>query len=1065
VPVPGPDRHLHQREVRRRHIPCLKLDHAARGRRVSATAIHVLFALVACAHAAAEPQPVSAHSRYRVASWTTAEGLPQNTVNDIALLPNGELWLATFGGLARFDGRVFRVLDIAGNAGLPDNRIVAIRPDGRDAFWFLTHRGHLGRVRDGRADVVVRPPSPPLETLSLLVDDQQRGFATATDGSVWVGERGDTWRQIIAGHRTVGSLRGLATTATRETWMSAGDRLIRWHGDSAATTIAVKPDDYHLFPRRGGGLWVGTIDGLYQLAGDRLESVVVRPRLAAPVTAAEEDGPDALWVATRDSVSRLARQPDGRWRREAVPLPAPPAAGYGVRSLRPDGRGGVWVGTTGFGLLHVRALPVQRLGAEAGLHAVAGLAPDGAGGAFLLDWCRGLVHVDRSAAVSRIVLRDPADPNGNASAGCSMAIAATRPGHVWVRVEDRLFSVWRESLRVSRVAVRLPAEEGPIVADGQGRLWVISRRGLVQQFSPAGVETRRWSLEPPLVSASMAPDGALWIGGAGRIVRVAGDRVETIGADQGMPRADVRDVHVDADGTAWIALYGGGIVRLAHGRVSQLSVAHGLPDNGVSRILADARGRLWFSTNRGLAVVDRGDLVAVADGRRRSVAPVVFGPERGVDEATFGTPAGFADPSGVLWFGVISGAVAIDSSRFPFDAAPPLARVESIVADDLVLAPAGTVRVPAGTVRLRLEFSSSNLAYPERARFRFRDAEFDRDWVDTGTQHTIDWTPPTPGRHRLLVGARNEDGVWSATPAEVIVDVEPRWWQTDLARVAALVAGALTIVVVYHRRERGIERRHTERLRLLEDQRAAEQRVADVRVQLDHVSRVAMAGEMAASLAHEVSQPLSAMVNNAEAGRRLLAQGTPDRGELSELLDDVLADGMRASQVVRSLRAFVRPRRPELGAVDVSAVVREMLPLVERELRDNKVVLDLSLTDPLPPIDGVHVQIGQVVVNLVKNACEALAGVPGERRISVSTAVVADSVQLEVRDNGPGLADEVASRVFDPFVTTKPEGLGMGLAICRAIAEAHGGNLTMAPATPGLSVMFTVPVARQAGAS
>ncbi len=251
-------------------------------------------------------------------------------------------------------------------------------------------------------------------------------------------------------------------------------------------------------------------------------------------------------------------------------------------------------------------------------------------------------------------------------------------------------------------------------------------------------------------------------------------------------------------------------------------------------------------------------------------------------------------------------------------------------------------------------------------RFRFRVEGIDADWVDAGAERTVDWSPPGPGRHRFLVEARNEDGIWSSAPAAVVLDVRPAWWQTTTFRGRGRPgrsrwwpprgAGCASA---------SIERRHAERLRLLEEQRQAEERVTSLRAQLEHVSRAALAGELAASLAHEVRQPIGAIVNNAEAGRRHLAQYLQRPAELEQILGDIVADGLRASDVVRGPAGVPAGRSgPEAAAIDLSALVREMLPLVRRELQDNRVEVELALAEALPPVEGLRVQLGQVVVNL-----------------------------------------------------------------------------------------------------
>jgi signal transduction histidine kinase len=610
------------------------------------------------------------------------------------------------------------------------------------------------------------------------------------------------------------------------------------------------------------------------------------------------------------------------------------------------------------------------------------------------------------------------------------------------------------------VTSALPFEEGPIAAAPDGPVWVASRSGIVQRVREDGTIDGERRLPAPLMSASLASDGSLWLGGDGQVFRVTTQGTERFGPDEGVPRGLVREVLARPGGAVWIGTYGGGVGRMRDGRVARLTVRQGLPDNSVSRILADGRGRLWIATNRGLAVVDENEMAAVADGRAGKIAPVLIGSERGVPEPNFGSPAGFVDADGSLWFATIDGAVRVDAAAFPFNTVPPAVRIEEVRADDRTLPLGPTVRVPPLTARVRVSFTAVELLYPERMRFRFRAEAVDAGWVDAGPERTVDWSPPGPGAYRFVVEARNEDGIWSSSPATVVLDVRPAWWQTTAFRAAVALALVLAGALAFRWRIRGIERRHGERLLALQQQRQAEERVAAVRAQLEHVSRAALAGELAASLAHEVRQPIGAIVNNAEAGRRHLAHYLQHPRDLEQIFGDIVDDGMRASEVVQGLRSFLRPVGAEPAPVDLSALVREMLPLVRRELLDHRVAVELSLGEALPPVEGFRVQLGQVVVNLVVNACEALSDQDGERRVAIETAVRDGRVELSVRDNGPGLAVEVAPRVFEPFVTTKPDGLGVGLAISRSIAERHGGRLSAETAPGGgTRMVLTLPAA------
>ncbi|TBR28363.1 MAG: PAS domain S-box protein, partial [Reyranella sp.] len=230
-------------------------------------------------------------------------------------------------------------------------------------------------------------------------------------------------------------------------------------------------------------------------------------------------------------------------------------------------------------------------------------------------------------------------------------------------------------------------------------------------------------------------------------------------------------------------------------------------------------------------------------------------------------------------------------------------------------------------------------------------------------------------------------------------------------------------------------------------QRAVEDRLDRTRSELAHLSRIATMGELTASIAHEVNQPLAAIVANGEAGLRWLGRDTPDLGETKKSIEAMLRNAHRASDVVRRLRGLSAKSTPAHALLDVAAVAEETVQLVERELRVQGVRLSADLPAGLPPVDGDRVQIQQVLLNLMLNAIQALGAVPPERRtISVrvqrgANESLGDAIVVTVEDTGAGIAEADLAHLFDAFFTTRSDGMGMGLSISRSIVEAHGGRI------------------------
>jgi two-component system sensor kinase FixL len=214
------------------------------------------------------------------------------------------------------------------------------------------------------------------------------------------------------------------------------------------------------------------------------------------------------------------------------------------------------------------------------------------------------------------------------------------------------------------------------------------------------------------------------------------------------------------------------------------------------------------------------------------------------------------------------------------------------------------------------------------------------------------------------------------------------------------------------------------------------------RAELTHMARVSTMGELAASLAHELSQPLTAILSNAQAAQRFLA-GDPDLDHVREILSDIVRDNRRAGEVLRRMRALVRKQERQRESLDLASVIGDVVMLVRSDaiLRDVRVSVDFVAD--LPRVRGDRIQLQQVTLNLLMNAFEAMKDCPaGHREVALRGDVdQAGSVRVAVRDRGIGVSADKPERLFEPFYTTKPDGLGMGLAICRSIVEAHGGSL------------------------
>ena len=240
-------------------------------------------------------------------------------------------------------------------------------------------------------------------------------------------------------------------------------------------------------------------------------------------------------------------------------------------------------------------------------------------------------------------------------------------------------------------------------------------------------------------------------------------------------------------------------------------------------------------------------------------------------------------------------------------------------------------------------------------------------------------------------------------------------------------------------------------------------RAEETRQALMHASRLALVGELTASIAHEINQPLGAILSNADAAEMLLESSPSSLDEVRQILDDIRKDDLRASEVIRRLRSLLRKRELETQLLDFNEIASEVLTLVRAETRRRGVVVETDLAVNLPAVRGDKVHLQQVLLNLLLNGMEAMAEVPGAKRLSVRTAWNENGgVEFAVVDAGTGIPPDRLPRLFEPFFSTKKEGMGLGLSISRSLVEAHGGRI-WGENNPsgGATFRFTVPIGVQ----
>jgi signal transduction histidine kinase/ligand-binding sensor domain-containing protein len=1013
-------------------------------------------------------------SQYIHTSWKVRDGFAAGRIFALAQTADGYLWLGTTGGLYRFDGvRADGWRPPAGQT-LPAGRILALlaAPDG--SLWIGTESG-LARWNSGK-----------LTRYRQLDGLVVAGIAAARDGTVWaVGTEGARGT-LCAFPRTGGA-----------------------HCDSAAGAWEGMG---HLTIDRDGALWLSDTRHLWRRNG-RLVQIYESPSWIRGWVASTENKGAAL-VSNAGGLVSIADGKAAPFRPQGfVPDPNP-------GPLFRDHGGGLWIGTLGRGLVHVRGGSVDLFGPSDGLSG-------GYVNAFLEDR-EGNVWVATDDGLDQF--RDPVIATYTQRQGLSSstvrAVLEARDGSLWLTTDDEVDRSKDGRLTIFRPAggaaiatgrgssgarlnapgpfpaqeVRAPELPGgfgdSLFEDSAGRLWVSTERGLAHFQNEKFVSVP--GVPHDLAHIFAEDSRGLWMAGRG-LVRLAGNRVErapvlwrgrdeyvtalaaepqsaglwlgfrsagvgflqdgqirqSFTARDGLGRGSVGQLQLDPDGTLWAATEGG-LSRIKDGRVTTLSRRNGLPCDPVLWMIRDNDRAYWLYTSCGLFRLSPADMQAWIANPGHIVGFRAFEAAEGL-RILPDYPAGGALPraikgrDGRIWFVAFDGLSVIDPRSLPSNTLPPPVRVEQVTADDKTYDAGSGLRLPPLTRRVAIDYTALSFVAPERVRFRYKLEGLDRTWREVVNKREAEYTNLPPGDYRFQVIAANNSGAWNTRGATLDFSIAPAYWQAKWFLAVCLATVILLLSALYWLRERQLAREAAR-------EQAVERRQRELQAELTHANRLVTMGQLAASISHEIRQPITSVMTSSAAGRRWADQGNLD--EVRRTFDTMQSAAVRANEIIDGLRVLAKKAPPRMDDFDMNEAIREVMVLTRGEAAKTGVSIDLQLADGLPHVRGDRVQLQQVVLNLVVNAIEAMGGTrDGPRDLLVRTERAEPAgVSVLVQDSGPELDAETASRVFEFFYTTKPHGLGMGLSICRSIVEAHGGTLTLTPnGRRGAVFRFTLP--------
>ena len=959
---------------------------------------------------------LAAATPYRIDTWTTADGLPTNSVNSVLQTRDGFLWLATYGGLVRFDGTRLKIHTTENTPGLRTGRLISLFESRDGALWLTSEGLGVTRVVDGRfvsystADGL--PDNDVAAVFELpdgaLIVDTRKG-AARWNGGRFVADQalpsaGDSGRTIF-GRSESGAI-----------WYRDAEGLHRFEGGRVTRTLVLEADPLSAYEDRAGRLWLQlpTAGGdqsrqLACLCDGRLVRYGANDGVPdAGAISWSEDRDGHVWFGFRGN-GGLVRF-DGRGFTALTTTDGLP--GPNVEKVFQDREGTLWAPTDG-GLARLTARPLKAYSTKDGL--------EHDNSYVVYADRRGDVWIAGSPGLTRY--RDGRFEPMSAAFGLEgqfvNAIFEGRDGVLWLGLLDG--SIRR--ITNGRVAV-LPAPAGTAlraIYQGTGpEVWLGGRSGLARYRD--GVITKVGDGYPGGEVHVLHEDrnGALWVGTNAGVVRYRDGRFTKFGEAEGViGQPIIRAIHEDADGTLWFGTYDSGLLRFRDGRFTAVTSRDGLFATGAFQIIEDRQQRLWITSNAGIYRVSRRELDDFAAGRVRHVTAVAYGTRDGMlhSECNGGTqPAGATDRHGRIWFPTQRGVVVVDPETILINRQPPpVVITQASVANEPVDAESG-IEIRSGPTALEVQFAALTFVRPEHSRFRYMMEGLDRDWTDAGPERSARYAQLPYGNYHFRVIAANRDGVWNTEGARLAVVVVPPFWRTRWFFALMVIAAAAAAFAG-----------HTWRLQLIRREQDRQKAFSRQLIELQEAERT----RIAAGLHDGLQQSLLVIRNWA-----LLAQGEqPAEPVVAQRLRDIVED--------------LTPH--QLERLGLAAAVAEMVDTVAAACAIRFECRTPDVAGRLPTAAELTLFriIQEAVTNLVKHSHARSAIVTLESNASV--------VRARVQDDGDGFAPEETA--------ARRGGAGrFGLFGMSERITMIGGRLTIESA-PGEGTVVTVEVPVTGGRS
>lgn len=963
---------------------------------------------------------------YVITQYGMEEGLPQSTVNHIIQSKDGYIWLATNGGLVRFDGNSFTTFNRSNTPNMRFDRIIKLYEDRKGAIWITTESGML-RMKDGEFRPYLFSVGSTVSSAREMVEDKNDVLWSTILDKVYK-YSGEVFVEVPVS--TDPELSEKALNSDNGVWLVNNKKIYKTIGDSVVVvedlSNEIGSDLINIIehPARSGIFFIGTLsDGILKYEQGDLTFYNTENGLPANNfngftkdksgnLFAHVFGALAIWNGTNFERIQPIEEP------ESIRL----------QNILEDNEGNYWIGTAADGLFKLRKSIITMIDEQDGLNNEKMLAvmPLKDGSALFSTNCGGIYKwSNKQLSVPELDYID--------GDGCFWSMFEDSQGRYWFGARGAYYT---NSL--SEPGTFLGAEDGftsaeifAITEDSKSNIWIASsdvlmvyNEGIIQRFT-----TEDGLYYNDARTLFEDENGTMWVGTAFGLNTIHDNQVNKIELidyeveDPNNRQPYVRAIHKDEEGVMWIGTYGHGIFRLKDGNIDNITTAQGLFDNIVSHIIEDGNGNFWMGSNRGISSVSKSDLNAVIDGEIEEVRSYSYGTGDGMNSAeTNGgfQPSAFIDSLGQIYFPTVAGVAVVSTNDVDANDVPPPVYIENLRTNEGVLPESNSITLPYNTPYLQIQYTALNFTDPQKVEFKHRMQGLSDEWIEVGANREVLYSRIPPGEYTFQVIASNNDGVWNEEGASLAITVIPPFWETgwfySILTFFLIVSGSSIFYwrIKALKKENERKKRFTEQL--IDSQEQERRRIAS-------------------ELHDGLGQQILVIKNRAEMAQLQVA----DPEETSRQLKEIMQSAVSSIGDVRNITHGLRPVHLEkFGLTEAVETLCDQLKQTSK----------IEWSYHIHNIDGLIPQNKEInFYRVVQEATTNIQKHSGAKEASVMVMKTDSEIKATIWDDGEG---------FDKTAVKAKKGLGFSGMYERI--ETLGGtiNIETKPGE-GTSIKIIIP--------